>query len=219
MSRRLGVAVSAALAASAGDLALLWVAWAADGRLGIPTPPAGTLVVGHYLGVLGIPVYALGYAALADGVRAAAPGAAGAAWWIARLGFVGAVIGAVVHGLTGVLIAGALRTGAPTAPDAMLALPEAVMLLPLWGVVGGVLTIGSVMFATVVARGGTDFPRWMAACNPAVVTLAIAAFGAPFPLAAAFVLPAAPNLAHVIVFAAALSCLRAAETNGGRRAA
>lgn len=198
---RLAAAVIGAIVASVGDLALLWVAWAADGRLGVPAPPAGTLIVGHYAGIIGIPLYALGYTALADGVRATA---ARAAVWIGRLGWIGAVVGAVVHGLTGALTAVALRTGAPTAPDAMAAIPEAAMLFPLWGVVGAVSTIGSVLFATVVARGGTRFPRWMAACNPLVVTLAIAAASVPVPTAAAFVVPAAPNLAHVVVFTLAL---------------
>jgi hypothetical protein len=202
---RLEAAVVGAVTASLGDIGLLWVAWAADGRLGVPAPPGGTLIVGHYAGIIGIPLYALGYAALADGVRAAAPGAAG---WIARLGFVGAVVGAVVHGLTGTLTAVAIRTGAPTAPDALPAMPEAMLLLPLWGIVIGVSTIGSVMFATVVARGGTCFPRWFAACNPLVVTIALAAASAPLPTAAAFVAPAAPNLAHVVVFMAAMAAWR-----------
>jgi hypothetical protein len=198
---RLEAATAGAVTASLGDLAMLWVAWAADGRLGIPAPPHGTLIVGHYAGILGIPLYALGYAALADGVRAAAPGAAA---WIARLGCIGAIVGAVVHGLTGVLTAVALRTGAPTAPDALAAIPEREFLLPLWGIAGGMVTIGSVMFATVVARGGTRFPRSMAVCNPLVVTLAIAAASTPLPTAAAFVVPAAPNFAHVVVFLGAL---------------
>ena len=65
----LGAALAGAVAASAGDLALLWAGWAADGRLGIAAPPPGTLVAGHYLGVLGIPLYGLGYRALATGIQ------------------------------------------------------------------------------------------------------------------------------------------------------
>ena len=110
----LGLALAGAVAASVGDLALLWVAWAADGRLGIASPPEGTLVIGHYLGVLGIPLYALGYRALADGIREAAPRAAR---WVVALGAVGSVVGAVVHGLTGALTAVGIRTGGAIAPD------------------------------------------------------------------------------------------------------
>lgn len=196
----LALALSGAVAASVGDLGLLWVAWAADGRHGVAAPPAGTLLVGHYLGVLGIPLYVLGYRALADGVRA---GGTTAARVILALGAVGSVMGAVVHGLTGVLTATALRTGAALAPSDLFAMPEAAYLLPLWIIVGAALAVGSVVFAAVVGRGGTRFPRAMAGCNPVLVTVVISALALPFPRVAAFLVPAAPNLAHVVVFAAA----------------
>jgi hypothetical protein len=198
-------ALGGAIAASAGDVGLLWVAWAADGRLGVVAPPRGTLFAGHYLGVLGIPLYGLGYRALAAGIRDTAPSAAR---WVVGLGAVGSVVGAIVHGLTGVLTSVALRTGAPTAPDALLAIPEAEFLMPLWVIVGGALAVGSVLFAGAVRRGGTCFPRAFALCNPLLVTATLAVLALPVPALAAFVVPAAPNLAHVIVFAAALRARR-----------
>lgn len=197
----LALALAGAVAASAGDLALLWVAWAADGRWGVASPPPGTLLAGHYLGVLGIPLYGLGYRALAAGIRATAPAAART---VVVLGAVGAVVGAVVHGLTGALTAAALRTGAPIAPSDMLAIPEAAYLLPLWSIVGASLALGSLVFATAVGRGGTRFPRGMALCTPLLATVVIGALATPVPRVAAFVVPAAPNLAHVLVFGVAL---------------
>lgn len=204
----LGLALAGAVAASVGDLALLWVAWAADGRFGLATPPAGTLVAGHYLGVLGIPLYGLGYAALADGIRAAAPSAARA---VLVLGAVGGVVGAVVHSLTGALTAVALRTGAAIAPTDLAGTPEAAYLIPLWAIVGAALTVGSGAFGIAVARGTTRFPRAFAACTPLAITIGIAAIAAPFSLGAAFVVPAAPNLAHVVVFLAAIVWMRRGE--------
>ena len=59
-------ALGGAIAASAGDLGLLWVAWAADGGLGVPAPPRGVLLAGHYLGVLGIPLYGDYWSARSD---------------------------------------------------------------------------------------------------------------------------------------------------------
>ncbi len=206
----LGVALAGAIAASVGDLALLWVAWAHDGGLGVGAPPPGTLLAGHYLGVLGIPLYGLGYRALAAGIRDAAPSAAR---WVGGLGAVGSVVGAVVHGLTGALTAVAIRTGAAMAPSDLAAIPEAAFLLPLWLIVGTALAVGSLVFATAVGRGGTRFPRWMAACTPLVTTIVIAVLAAPLPLAAAFVVPAAPNLAHIVVFAAALLAARPHSTS------
>ena len=197
----LRVALAGAVVASAGDLALLWVGWAHDGGLGLSAPWPGTLLLGHYLGVLGIPLYGLGYAALADGIRDGAPAAARA---VRVLGAVGSVVGAVVHGLTGVLTHVAIRTGVSSAPSAMPAIPEAAFLLPLWGIVALALAAGSIVFAAAVLRGDTGFPRWMALCNPLVATGVVAGVAAPFTTLAAFVVPAAPNLAHVVVFAAAL---------------
>lgn len=210
---RLGCALAGATAASVGDLALLWVGWAADARFGLPVPPAAVLLAGHYLGVLGIPLYAL-YRALADDLRASAPRAA---HWVAALGAVGSVLGAVVHGLTGALTHVALRTGGATAPDAMLALPEAAFLLPLWLIVGIALGLGSLVFAVTVGRGGTALPRPLAACAPAFVTIAIAAGATPLPRLAAFLVPAAPNLAHVVLFGAALAVAARRSAPAGLR--
>jgi hypothetical protein len=160
------------------------------------------LLVGHYLGVFGIPLYGLGYRALAAGIRPARPRAARI---VGALGAVGCVVGAVVHGLTAVLTSAALRDAAPIAPDAMFAIPDAAFVMPLWGIVGTAVALGSIAFARAVAGGGTSFPRGFAFCNPLAATLAIAAVAAPVPIVAAFVVPAAPNLAHVVVFAAALA--------------
>jgi len=198
---RLAVALAGAVAASAGDLGLVWVGLAHDGAFGLPAPWPGMLLLGHYLGVLGIPLYGLGYAALAAGIRGGSPRAARA---VCLLGAVGAVVGAVVHGLTGALTHAAIRTGASTAPSAMLAIPEAAFLLPLWGIVALALAAGSLAFAAAVGRGGTRYPRWMAFCNPLAATGVIAGLAAPLPLLAALVVPAAPNLAHVVVFTVAL---------------
>ena len=177
------------------------MAWVADGRFGLAAAPPGTLLVGHYLGVLGIPLYALGYRALGVWIADAAPRAAR---WVCGLGVVGAVVGAVIHGLTGTLIAVAIRTGTPAAPDALPAIPEAAYLLPLWLLVATALALGSVVLAVAIARGSTRFPRGLAVCTPLVSTIAMTALAMPFPLAAAFVIPAAPNLAHVVLFAAVL---------------
>jgi hypothetical protein len=60
------------------------------------------------------------------------------------------------------------------------------------------------VLAVAIARGSTRFPRGLAVCTPLVSTIAMTALAMPFPLAAAFVIPAAPNLAHVVLFAAVL---------------
>ena len=54
------LAAVAALAASAGDLLLLWVASAGRTELGLPAPLPGALLAGHLLGVFAIPLYGVG---------------------------------------------------------------------------------------------------------------------------------------------------------------
>jgi hypothetical protein len=44
----------------------------------------------------------------------------------------------------------------------------------------------------------------MALCNPLVMTVAIVVLATSFPTLAGFVVPAAPNLSHIVVFGAAL---------------
>lgn len=180
---------------------MLWVGWAGDGRFGLAVPPPATLLVGHYLGVFGIPLYALGYRALAAGIADAAPRSARG---VALLGAIGSILGAVVHGVTGALAHVAGRVGDSPAPDALAALPEAAFLLPLWVVVGAALAAGSLVFAAAVARGGTRFRPALALANPLLAGGVIALAALPFPRVAAFAVPAAPNLAHVVLFGAAL---------------
>lgn len=66
LSRR-GPALAAlgALLATCGDFGLLWVGNAARRELELIAPPAGMIVPSTLLGVVGIPLYALGYLARA----------------------------------------------------------------------------------------------------------------------------------------------------------
>src|SRR6186997_2609559 len=66
------VATLAAVCASLGDLALLYVANARRPELALPPPPDGLLLAGFYLGVLALPLYGLGYWRVASGLHDAA---------------------------------------------------------------------------------------------------------------------------------------------------
>jgi hypothetical protein len=167
-------------------------------------------VLGHYLGVLGIPLYALGYWAAARGLdgRAAAPGV-GLARRVSRivfaLGAAGAALGAVVHGMTTVVLAGGGRAadGDPWTPFQ----PYGAYLGPLWLVLVVALLVGSIAFARAVWRGDTAFPRWMAATAPAILLVATSAIGLLGPRLEAFLLPAGPNVVHALFFAAVAATL------------
>ena len=188
------VATLAAVLASAGDLLLLAVANGIDPALaaGGTLRPAA-LVAGYYLGVLAIPLYALGY------------------WHVGRrlplpyrrvvtvLGACGAVVGATIHGVTGMAIA---TLQVPTAAGGVEALrPLAAYLAPLWTIIALATLVGSAAFVLPVVRGESTYPRWLALANPIVVMVAICACAAVSPTAATLLVPASPNLAHVLFFA------------------
>ena len=102
-TRAAGLAATvAALAATAGDLLLLWVANAARPELSaLPPPPPVSLIAGYYLGVLAIPLYGLGYWQVAEDI---ASGGRRVARAVFLLGLSGGAVGGVVHGVTGLVI-------------------------------------------------------------------------------------------------------------------
>jgi len=202
------LAAVAALAASVGDLLLLWVASAGRNEPGLPAPPDGALLAGHLLGVFAIPLYGVGY----WGVSRALGGAhRHATRFVFVAGALGGAYGGVVHGMTG--IAEQLEAAAGIAPGDPMAFVASVgaFLIPLWIVVGVASAAGSIVFAVAVAHGDTALPRWMALANPLALVTLVALLGAPTPIGRALLVPAAPNLAHVWFFALAALALAGRE--------
>lgn len=186
------LATGAALIATAGDLLLLDVA----GETAVTRLDDSGLrrvLLGHYLGVLAIPLYAAGYWQIS---RAVAPAGAARARWMFYVGAYAAAIGAAVHGLTALGIAVSPVSGDPVAVLA----PVADYLVALWMLLGALALVGSALFATAVRTGHTPFTPWCAWLNPAVLVLAVAAAAVMCPALRPVVLPAAPNLAHVVFF-------------------
>ena len=195
------IAAAAAAAASVGDLLLLVVA-----NVAIPGLPVGTpsgdraLVAGHYPGVLAIPLYALGYRYV--GRRLGPPYER----TVTALGACGAIVGGTIHGVTSVAIAagglGATQFGSSLVPTSS---PFAAYLLPLWALATAAVLGVSVAFTTGVARGGGDYRRWMALASPAALVVATGACASLFTSLHALLVPASPNLVHVVFFALAAS--------------
>jgi len=195
------VAAAAAVVASIGDLLMLWVANALRPGFAIPRPPPGALGLGVGLGVAAIPLYALGYAAAAARARPALGRAAGG---VMLAGGLGAVLGAYIHAATAWLIADQVRAAGTTpvgSPLGSVMDAGGTLMLP-WAAAALLVTLASAALAHAARRAVV--PRAWLVANPAVATVLIGVAGGATELGRAFVVPAAPNLAHVVFFATAL---------------
>jgi hypothetical protein len=179
--------------ATAGDLAMLWVVNARRAELALVEGPGGLLTIGGWLGVLSIPLFALGYMAASTLVDPSRP-------CIVRVvnagGVVAGVTGGVIHGLTARVIAASIATRG-AALDPVSELSSAPALIGLWVVAICAALAASVAFATGVrAERGIA----LASMNPVLLTLALSVLALPTELSRSFLAPAAPNLAHVMFF-------------------
>jgi hypothetical protein len=198
-TRNARIASFAAFAATLGDFMMLHAANALGGDPGSSLPGPGLLWAGGVLGVVAIPAYAFGYRAAAGLIHAASLRAARA---VDISGLFVAVIGAAIHGLTAVHIARQLASGA-VALDPIASVAESGPLLPtLWMVAAAAVLVASLAFSYRVVRGVGSMPRALALASPALLTIAFASIGMLSGPLAAFVTPAAPNLAHIVFFTA-----------------
>ena len=187
------LATIAAALATAGDFTLL--AHGAARGLGDRIIDSPSLVAGHLLGVLCIPFYGAGFWLAARSVS----GAGSWSRWIFPIGLYAGAVGAAIHGVTAVLIETNITGAGGGSPWAV---PHVLYLAPLWAVVFAAMAAASGLFAIAVIRGETGLPGWTALVTPAPLVVVIAFAATPFPAAAAFLAPAAPNLAHLMFFAA-----------------
>lgn len=204
--RWLTLACAAAVVASVGDLLMLYVA---TGNAPLTSAEGQALLhVGGWLGVLAIPAYYLGYRECARRLPHWRDNRIALA---STLGALVAVFGAATHGLTAMDIHEALAAGAQTR------LPQAAF-VPGWSAlfVCGVAAAIAALLATVVltpALWQLDSRRWKlaAALNPITGTLILSAIGLASAELAAYLSPAAPNLAHAIFFALCARAVHAAR--------
>ena len=203
--RLLTLACLGAAVASGGDLLMLWVANSLRPELGLPRPGTAVLWVGCLLGVAGIPLYAAGYRAVS---RIASADSRAVARLIALAGAGAAGLGTLIHGLTAALIHAEVGSGAAGRPPLEAVGSWGAGIVALWAAAALLVLAAS---AAVLAWGLREpaLPRWWGWLNPAFATLALAGIGATTELGRAFLVPAAPNLAHLLFFAASLAAVGA----------
>lgn len=182
----------AAALAALGDLAMLrFVGERAAGA----GPALVWVVAGGLLGVVAIPFYALGYRLVVPTLRR---WSAVGARTVDGCGIAIAILGAIIHGLTAWAI---VRDVGAAAADWLESMTSwGTPLLALWGAA----TVAAVVASVAIVWGSFRLGIWsLALSSPVLVTLAIMAVGAGSDAGLAYLVPAAPNVAHVVFFAVA----------------
>lgn len=205
MRALLGLACLAAVAASIGDLLMLYVANSLRPELGLATPGPAVLWVGGLLGVAGIPLYAVGYRAAS---RAASDGSLGVARLIFLAGAGASGVGALIHGLTAFLIHSEVGSVEPGRSPLEAIASWGPGLVVLWSLACLLVVVASLAILRAGLARSSGLPRWWGWLNPAFATIAIAAVASGSELGRSFVVPAAPNLAHLVFFSASLVAFR-----------
>ena len=201
------LAIAAAALLSLADVALLYSPRGDYGSAELELLaglPRWRLLLGHYLGLLAMPLYIPGYWLLYRGLRAAG------GWWSLPVFLLGAYAAAIGCGLHAAIALSAALAGGEAAGATIAALSPFVR--PLQGIVLGLVALASIWMALAIGSGRGRFPRWLAAATPFALALL---FTVPYLVAPGFqparlMLPAALNLGHLVFFALVVATLRPA---------
>lgn len=218
--RRAGiVAILAATLGVVADLVLQYTPNAAhlfsDQSLYLLDVSPSRLFIGHYLGVVAILAETIGFWQV---YRALQPAGQRLALPFFLISSFGAMLGAAFHstfvfvGLT-LQAQSAAAAAAGQAFGPLLASFESARVgLAIPALLG--ILISSLWYAFVVAFRASDYPRWMALCNPLVFLLVITVLEFGIRPLALVLAPAALNLSHLLFFICSTAALR--KRLGGR---
>jgi len=194
------IASIAAVVASVADLMMLSVVLISAPE--VKVAPGVLLSVSAILGSIAIPFYALGYAAIARSFTSPAPGLRRT---IVVSGIIVGVMGGILHAATAVFIWRSWESGLMVKPGDVL---HSGLLLPmLWGLATAATLLASGALGFAVVAGKSSLRPVVAVLNPVVGTALIVSLVlvSGSKNLAEFLVPAAPNLAHVIFFFVACS--------------
>ena len=202
-----GVAFVAAILASAGDFFLIYVANGPKYGFGLTAEQANRLLlIGHYCGVLTIPLYSVGYWQISRGLAAAGKGISRSLF---AIGVYTAAVGAAIHGVTAFGLHTAPLAETQSVNPLQILTPPALVpyVMPLWGLVGVAILAGSALFAFAVFTRDTAYPRWGGLLNPVLLMVVGNGLALLSPLLTDFLVVWMPNLAHVLFFAFSTAAL------------
>ena len=174
----------------------------ADTMAGVQ-PSAAAL--GHYLGILGIPLALAGLVAIDAGCRDVPPGR--------RLVFLAVtaymiVVGTVYHAQLAYVGSAIVAFGGVDAAPAAMMSEMSTLLGPQLLIIPATGAIAAVAFIALVLHPACRFPRWFAALNPGVLTLGILGIGWVIPDPVGYrILLMGPNLMLITLFGTAVFLL------------
>jgi len=216
------ISILAALAGTVGDLALEYTSNAAHlmsrQSLYLLDVPPGRLLLGHYLGVVGILLEIAGFWSV---YRALQPAGERYALPFFLVNALGAMLGAAFHstfvfvGLT--LQAQTRVTGAAYSEFAELLANFNTARIGLAIPALFAIMICSLLFAFTVGFKPTLYPRWMAFCNPLVFLLLIVSLTLTVPRSALVLAPTAINVSHLLFFICSTTAMWSGSSGSNRR--
>ncbi|MEM8487207.1 MAG: DUF6796 family protein [Bacteroidota bacterium] len=171
----------------------------------------GRLTAGHFFSVLAAPLYLLGYWHL--GQMFIRGGSKLAGWFITLFGGYAFVVGTAWLGgrIYLALTAHALADASVEVSAVLTPLLEqfAVHNEPLVNALRLAMLIVSVLWIWRILQQKTLYPRWMAIFSPILLLgLIFATYFFLSPALGAYLLPAAMNVVHVVIFALSIYCLQ-----------
>ena len=171
--------------------------------------PSENLRIGHFLAVIGLPLYYAGYLHLYMMLR---PGNEALARSVLAIGFIAFAVGGIWIGSRSTLgaVTGLKNQMDPEVYQSLIthydshleALVKALRII--------VATL-SVAFATAILRGKTQYRKWVAIVNPITVLILLNTIGNMVPALGKHLIPILMNVAHFILFSISLIQLKINE--------
>lgn len=206
------IAIFAALLGVIADLALQYTSNTAhllsDQSLYLLDVPPSRLFVGHYLGVVAILMETVGFWQI---YRALQPSGERLALPFFLISSFGAMLGAAYHatfifvGLTLQAQSAAVETAHQAFTTLLASFDSARLGLAIPALLG--IVISSLWYAFIVGFKPSNYPRWMALCNPLDFLLLIVILVIIFHPLALVLAPTALNLSHLVYFVCSTATL------------
>jgi len=216
------VSILAALSGVAGDLALQYTSntehLMSRQSLYLLDVSPGRLLLGHYVGVVGILIEITGFWSV---YRALQPAGERYALPFFLVNAFGAMLGAAFHatfvfvGLT--LQAQARVTGAAASEFTELLASFNAARVGLAIPALAAIVICSSLFAFTVGFKPTLYPRWMALCNPLIFLLLTVGLTLTVPPSAQVLAPTAINVSHLLFFVCSTTATWSGSPGSNRR--